>query len=854
MTKVPRLFNSFQPAHYNLHVDIDEEAMRFSGTVKINGKKVGRPSKRLTFHANGLKVTSARAVKQGRKGDQTIEFARINHHKSFQEVRLHSDNMIFPGDYIIEMTFESPITRGMTGIYPCYFTHEDQEKKLFATQFESHHAREAFPCIDEPEAKASFELKLTTENGIETLSNTPVSSQTKTPDGRLETSFEKTPLMSTYLLAFVIGEIHKKTDKTKSGVEVNAWATVAQPNSSLDFALDVAVKSIEFFEDYFDTPYPLPKADHVALPDFSSGAMENWGLITYRERVMLAYEGDSAQSTREQIALVIAHETSHQWFGNLVTMKWWNNLWLNESFANMMEYACIDRIFPEWHVWETFIASEGLGSLRRDAIHGVQAVQTDVNHPDEISSLFDPSIVYAKGGRLLYMLMNYVGEDAFRSGLTAYFKKHAYSNTTGGDLWDALSESSCKDIAAFMNPWVMRSGFPLVSVTNHKDSIEISQQHFQDDPSKADDRLWTVPLFATDLNESDFSNSSITIQKESAKPILINQGSAGHYIIRYQDEDSKKALMDGIKEQSIIPSDRLMTLNSASMLAKAGYSTSAEALQLLEAYEGESSEPVWDGIGLILAEVRRFIDQDNELEKPLKNLTAAITKRQYTRLGWEEKTIDSPADMKLRGLIIGLSIYGENPDTLTEASRLFDDFMQNSKPLPPELRSLIMSVPVRNGSDEAFNYLLSLHDNSTNSDLKNDIADALTSTRSTKNASLLLERLKDGSLVKPQDADRWLIYLMRNRYTRATAWQWMVDNWNWLENTYKQDKSYDYFPRYAASIVNTEEYAQKFHDLFDSKIDQPLLRRNIQLGSEEIDNRLAWLKRDLEGVVKRLKS
>jgi len=222
----------------------------------------------------------------------------------------------------------------------------------------------------------------------------PVVSQ-KTENNRLVTTFETTPVMSSYLLAWVYGDMLSKTAKTKNDVEVTVWATVAQSDAALDFSLDIAVRALEFFEQYYGVPYPLPKCDHVALPDFSSGAMENWGLITYRESVLLVEPGIAGVSSRHLAALVIAHELSHQWFGNLVTMKWWNNLWLNESFANLMEYLGPDALHPEWQIWNDFNSHEAVAALRRDAIDGVQSVQVDVNHPDEISTLFDPAIVYA---------------------------------------------------------------------------------------------------------------------------------------------------------------------------------------------------------------------------------------------------------------------------------------------------------------------------------------------------------------------------------------------------------------------------------------------------------------------------
>jgi len=849
MKSVARLYTQFQPKSYDVTFDIDEDAMRFSGTVKIEGKKAGRPSQRITLHQHELKITSAKIVKHDKKGDQELAVKRINNHDSLNEVRLHTEQMAYPGEYTLELDFEAPITDGMTGIYPCYFKDGETEKKLIATQFESHHAREAFPCIDEPEAKAVFTLTLITRPDVQLLGNTPIKEQ-KTINNKLQTTFEPTPKMSSYLLAFVAGDMISKKTQTSRGTEVRTWATTAQPADSLDFALDVAKRSIEFFEDYFGVDYPLAKADHVALPDFSSGAMENWGLITYRERVLLAYPGETAQSTFEQIALVIAHETSHQWFGNLVTMRWWDDLWLNESFANMMEYQAVDAMFPEWHVWDQFVAAEGLSALRRDAVAGVQAVKSEVHHPDEISSLFDPSIVYAKGGRLLYMLKNYIGEEAFRSGLKDYFGIHAYGNTEGSDLWHALSEASGKDIATFMNPWLTRSGFPLVSITQDGTRVTLEQEQFLDDPAMADpERLWPVPLFSDKAGQPDeFSERKHELTLEGDDTMLINTGGRGHYIVRYVTDAQKKTVVDMVAKQELPEPDRLLLLNGGSMLARAGYEPYSNTLTMLGAYEREASEPVWDIMALVVGETRRFIDLDEQLEGKIKLFVSKLAAAQVKRLGWEAPENEPSADTKLRALALGLSAYAEDKATVTTATKLFTAYKDTSENLPAELRGLVFVVPVKNGDDTAFDFLLNLHDTTQNSDLQADAANALTAMRNPKRATELLARLKDPKLVKPQDVDRWLVMLLRNRYTRATAWDWMVANWQWLEDTFKNDKSYDYLPRYAASCVNTPEYAQQFRDLFESKQDQVLLKRNIQLGFEEIATRVAWLERDLEGI------
>lgn len=848
---VARLFEAFQPTHYNLEITLDRAGMQHTGKVTITGRKTGRPSQRLTFHAKYLQVSAATISVKDKKGSREITVERVNHHKGFNEVRLHTADMLYPGEYTVTLEYSGAITAGMTGIYPCFFTNDGREDALIATQFESHHAREAFPCIDEPEAKATFDLTLTTENGIEVLGNTPVKQQ-ETSGDQLITTFETTPRMSTYLLAFVIGHLHAKTTKTNRGTDVSVWATAAQPKDALDFALDVAKRSIEFFEDYFGVPYPLPKADHVALPDFSSGAMENWGLITYRERVLLAYPGETAQSTKEQIATVIAHETSHQWFGNLVTMKWWDDLWLNESFANMMEYQAVDAMFPEWQVWDSFIAYEGLSALRRDATPGVQAVKTAVNHPDEISTLFDPSIVYAKGGRLLYMLKSYIGEEAFRKGLSEYFTAHAYKNTEGTDLWKSLSAASGIDVGAFMDPWLQRPGFPVVAIDQPEFKITVSQKHFSDNPTKADpERLWPVPLFGNSKDVPEIiTERQVTVDDNDNPFVLINSGARGHFIVHYTTDRQRERLIDLVYAGKFSNVERLMFLNDSSMLGRAGYQSYAHTLQLLEAYKDEASDPVWDIISMVIAETRRFIDLDESLEDRIKAYIRGLIQQQYARLGWDEKPGESAADQKLRATIIGLSSYAEDPTITQRALQAFADYQKDPASLSSEIRAIVFGVPIKQGDDAAFDYLVQLHDSTNNSDLKGDISAALTSTRSTEKAKELLERLKDPKLVKPQDADRWMVYLMRGRYTRDTAWNWMVSEWSWIEATYSNDKSYDYMPRYAASVCNTAEWVDKYKDFFEPKVDQVVLRRNIHIGIEEIENRVRWLERDLADVQK----
>jgi aminopeptidase N len=846
---VTRLYETFQPSHYQLSLVPEREKKSFHGTVTIHGKKVGPPSQRITLHQKDLKVIAATIIKHDKKGDAEVAVERINLQKSFDEVRLHTTDMLYAGEYTLTLEFSGQIHDVMHGIYPCNYEVGGEKKQLIATQFESHHAREAFPCVDEPEAKATFDLSLTIPKGEVALSNTPVATEESRGDF-VVTNFETTPKMSTYLLAFVYGDMQYKEAKTKDGVTVRVWATKAQNALALDFPLDVGVRAVEFFNDYYGVPYPLAKCDHVALPDFSSAAMENWGLITYREAYLLVDPKTTPQSMKEVITTVIAHELSHQWFGNLVTMKWWDDLWLNESFANVMEYVATDALYPEWNIWNTFISHEGLSSLRRDSLPGVQSVKSPVKHPDEIGSLFDPSIVYAKGGRLLNMLMNYLGSDDFRKGLKLYFEKHQYGNTTGSDLWAALGEASGKDVAGFMEPWLTRSGFPVVSVDQVGSDVTIEQNHFLVDPSKADtERIWPVPLLSTAQEvPALLEQRSCSATVKEAGYIRIDEGASGHYIVHYKQGEHLVAIANLAEQKKLSPAERLMLLSDSSLLARADYLSFAATLGLLQYYASEDSEPVWDMIALLIADGRRFIDLDENLEAAIKKLVRVLIQKQYERLGWNEKDNEPGEDKKLRATIISMGVYAEHEDIVKQALDSFDAYKKDSEAVTSELRSIVFGAAVRNNVDGAFEYLLALEETTNNPDLKQELMGALTVTKLPERGQELLARIQNPEKVRLHDVDTWVVMLLRNRYNRQLAWDWLRDNWQWIEKTFEGDKTYDSFPRYAASAFNTRKLYDEYRQFFDPLKSNVALTRNITLGIEELDSRVKWLERDIEAV------
>ena len=835
MTKVPRLLDTFTPNHYNLTLDLTRaEEKEFSGTVIISGDST---SESILLHSKGLIIQSATIDNQ----PADVSFGE------FDELRLSQPNLKNE-NHTIHIIFSGNITDAMHGLYPCYFTHDGIKKQLFATQFESHHAREVFPCVDEPAAKAEYDLTLITRPEITVLGNMPVKFQKENGDS-LTTTFEKTPRMSSYLLAFVIGELHKKSARTKSGVEVSIWAIPAQNENTLDFALDIATRSIDFYDEYFGVKYPLPKSDHVALPDFSSGAMENWGLITYRESCLLADPELTPESSRRFIATVIAHELSHQWFGNLVTMNWWNDLWLNESFANMMEYVAIDALHPEWRMWEDFATNEVTAALRRDSLDGVQSVQADVNHPDEISTLFDPAIVYAKGGRLLVMVRKLIDEEAFRAGLKSYFEKFAYKNTVGNDLWQELELASGQPIVNLMNTWISQPGLPVVSVSNSHDTAILSQERFFIGEHQPSDALWPIPLFANQpLDVKILNQKETTVSIE--KPLQLNCGLSAHFVTKY-DESSREYLLKNITELPTL--DKICILQDVTILARAGFENSASLLPLALSLKTETNEKVFGMAAGALTELRKFVDDNDAARDSLKKISGEFAHATFKELDWDEKAGESDDDRERRTTALSLMIYSEDKEVLNEAKTRFDS--NKLEDLPTEIRALIISANVRHfETTEMIDNLFAAYKNTPSNDLQNDIAIGLTSTKNPETAEKILANIKDSNIIRPQDASRWFVYLIRTRESRQIAWNWLKENWAWVEEKFGDDKSYDDFIRYAATALLTTDELDDFRQFFEPMENIPALTRTIKLGITEIKARTELIEQDKADVLSALQT
>ena len=844
MQAVKHFIETFVPEHYDLFLDLNRADKTFSGKVTITGEA---KTSKISLHQKDLTVEAVEVAGQARP-------FTLDKDNEALYIELEA-----AGPVVVTITYTGKITDNMTGIYPSYYTVDGVKKEIISTQFESHFAREAFPSVDEPEAKATFDLALKFDQaeGELALSNMPeIDVENRKATGVWK--FETTPRMSSYLLAFAAGDMQGITAKTKNGTLVGVYATKAHPASNLEFALDIAVRCIEFYEEYYGVKYPIPQSLHVALPDFSAGAMENWGLVTYREIYLLVDENSTALS-RQTVALVVAHELAHQWFGNLVTMKWWDDLWLNESFANMMEYVSVDAIEPSWKIFEDFQTSGAPYALKRDATDGVQSVHVEVKHPDEINTLFDGAIVYAKGSRLMHMLRRWLGDDAFRKGLGAYFEKHQYGNTIGRDLWDALSQASGRDVAAFMDAWLEQPGYPVVTAKVENDCLILTQKQFFIGEHEDKGRLWPVPLNSNWQGLPDTltterleipNYAALAAQNEGA--LRLNTENTAHYITDYQGE-LLDALLNNLSSLDNI--SKLQIVQERRLLAESGKISYADLLPVISKLANETSYMVVSAVSQVLEGLNRFVDEGSQTEEDYKALLKILSQSNFDRLGFEKQDGESDEDEMVRQLIVGNMIKADDETAKAQASQIFDQYRDNLEKLPAAIRLQVLVNQIKHHeSKELTKLYLDLYVASNDGSFKNALSTALSYTKNKETLDELLATWKDKFTVKPQDLSAWYARFLSRDFTQEAVWTWARENWDWIKAALGGDMSFDSFVISPAVVFKTEKRLAEYKAFFEPQLDDMAISRNISMGIKEIAARVELVKREKEAVEKAIRA
>lgn len=776
-----RLLDYFVPEKYVLDLVVDKRKKYIGGKVTIFG---AAKKNEIKFHAVNLKITKVLVENFEVEFLQRENLLILNLEPLESKVKL--------SELRITIFYDGKLNENMEGAYLSTYEYEGRTETIVATQFESHYAREAFPCIDEPAAKAVFDAKIKTDDEDDlVLINTP------------------SPRMSTYLLAFVIGKFHGKTITNGHGTEITTYCALNQDIDSVDFANEIAAKSLEFYDDNFGVPYPLPKMTQVALPDFEAGAMENWGLVTYRESMLLAGK-NATLSTKKGVALTVAHELSHQWFGDLVTMEWWDDLWLNESFASVMEYFAVDFIHPEYKIFEGFFTGDALAALRRDSLSGVQSVHQNVEDPAEIATLFDGAIVYAKGARLMLMVIRAMGWEKFCKGLRDYFREYQYQNTVGDDLWRALNKYADFDVKEMMHAFIERPGYPVITAGK--------QQRFLLDGE---------------------------MQKEEWPLEEITEDMSGHYILNLSDAEFEERLA---RFDELSLEEKLRLLIDRDLVSKTDLASSASLIPLVAKFKNENSAAVWNIILTIVSGLKIFFDPESDEEKKFKEFVKDLVRSKLDEIGIKTREGDDENVLRLRSILIALDFYAEDMENLKELAGMYNaDF----EAMDAEIRDDILDAKIYL-EPEMWDEYLAAYKKEADPEIKFGLLFAGTLMKDEKKLHEVMELLNQPEVVKPQDQFYLFLYLYRNSRVKKEVFKWLTENWEYVREM-AGDKSLENYPRYTASAVRTEKEFEAWGKFFEPMAGDPALKRAIEVGKNEIRAKLELIKKDQAKVFAVLK-
>lgn len=840
--KSVRLPGHIVPERYAVKLQPDLERFVFEGEETIT-LRIKKTAKSVTLHSKELEIETAEVLGRGKK---PLFAARISYDEKAETATLRFAVPIPRGLARLRLVFRGVLNDKLRGFYRSRYEVAGEARHLATTQFESTDARRAFPCFDEPALKAVFDVTLLVPSHAVAISNTLPVSEAERENGVREVSFSPTPKMSTYLLAFIVGEFEHIETRTKEGTLVRVFTTPGKKRQAA-FALECAARTLSFYNDYFAIPYPLPVLDLIAIPDFSAGAMENWGAITYRESAILVDEAHSSAATKQWVALVIAHEIAHQWFGNLVTMEWWTHLWLNEGFASYIEYLAADKLFPEWNVWTQFAYLDLSRALSLDALRHTHPVEVPVRHPDEIAEIFD-EVSYSKGASVIRMLADYLGERVFRDGLRLYLRKHSYANASTVHLWRAFERVSGKPVARMMRNWTGKSGYPVVSAALEGGRLKLSQKRFFSNPASAgearDGTLWSVPVSAEAGGGKParmlFARRHGAFPPLSGAYLKLNSGESGFFRTAYSPALLEK-LGSALRAGALSELDRLGLIRDAFALAEGGILPTAEALKLARGYADEESYTVWAELSLHLRKVSSLL-AGSSAEELYKIFARGIFKKAAEKVGWTPAKGERHERTLLRSLVLSNAGEYGHPETVAAARKMFGAFLDRGAAVPADLRGAVYSVAAAHGGEKEFRELIRRYEAENLHEEQGRIGRALASFADKK---LLAETLSFAlsEKVRIQDSLSFIAGVFANPIGGDLAWAFVKKRWPALLERYGGGGYQLSRAVKSASVFHTPEACADFKKFFRTH-PAPGASRAVEQVLEKIDGNIRWLARD----------
>jgi tricorn protease interacting factor F2/3 len=725
-----------QVRSYDLFIDLDFERLKFKGKISID------------LHSEQNVVLNA--------VDLVILSATGDEEKSFRTYQNGEDLTIETGSFdgTLEIDYEGSVSDRLAGIYRASYDHT----YIVTTHFEAAQARRMLPCVDSPDAKAEFKLTVSIDKNLDAISNMPV--EAVTPSGtKKRITFQKTPRMSTYLLYLGVGKFEQQT--AKLGETDVILATTPGKKGLGKFAQDEAMKAIRFYERYFGIPYALPKIDLIAIPEFAMGAMENWGAITFRE-VALLLDANSSTRSRKRVSEIVAHELAHQWFGNLVTMKWWDDIWLNESFATFMAYKVIDSIHPEWRVWEDFLRDETAGAMARDCLKNTHPIEVTVKSPDEIEQIFD-AISYGKGASILRMIETYIGKQSFEKGIQRYLSAHAYGNATGNDLWMTLSEVSGIQVQDIMTSWIRKPGYPIVTALLRDGRLTLRQERFLISQA-SEPETWPIPVTMEvngQIRNILLHNTEEHIEIKNVKSFKINLDRTGFYSVNYV------GFGDTVWKSNLSAIDRWGIISDAFTFLLSGKMKYADYVSLLGKFTQEKD----------YLPTHEVSDQLSFLHTILPSKTSELSRtfhRSQLRIPREKSNENTSI---LQGTLASRLTLVDN----NYAKELAPQFKEFQK-VEPDMRQAVALAYARSEGD--YDGLLKAYRESNSDEHKVTFLNAMTAFSNESFLNRTLEFALSGE-VKKQDVRTVLLAATEKPDAKNTTWSWLKANLEKIRNLYQ---------------------------------------------------------------------
>lgn len=767
--RAQRLPETVRPQHYSLVLTPDLKSATFTGSEKID-VQIQKPVDAITLNAIEIKFQSVKAKLNGKVVD-----AAVTEDTDKQQATFNFHQQLPAGKLTLEIEYTGILNNELRGFY----LSKTAKRNYAVTQFEPTDARRAFPSFDEPAFKATYDVTLVVDKGDTVISNTNIASDVAGPgDDKHTIKFATTPKMSSYLVAFLVGDF-QCTSGESDGVPIRACATPDKVELG-KYAVKAAEFVLHYYDTYFGIKYPMPKLDMIAIPDFEAGAMENFGAITYRETDLLIDEKTASVGAKKNVAEVVAHEMAHQWFGDMVTMQWWDNIWLNEGFATWMEDKPVAAWHPEWNIPQD-VAEQLDGTLNYDAQRVTRTIRAKADTPDEINQMFD-GISYGKAGAVLSMVENYLGEETFRRGVHNYLAAHMYGNATAEDFWNAQTAESHKPVDKIMDSFVSQPGVPILTFSDPQNgSVAVSQQRFFLSPSAKADKAqtWTLPVcMKANGGKEDcevLSSAQQTLKTPEAAFLFANAEGKGYYRSAYPKDVYSKVVEN--VETGLSPEERISLLGDMWAQVRADKMSVGDYLTLAAAVKDDPSAAVIrTALGAVETIDTRIASTDAEHDA----LAAWVRKNfkpAYEKLGAASDS-DTPDKKELRSTLFGyLGTVGKDPDVIAEARQVAEKYLADPSSVEGTFAQTATGIAAVNGDPAFFDQLQKTFESSANPQLQET---ALRLLAVFKNQSLehqTLDYTVSGK-VRNQDATIELLIMLQGRETRDEAWQYIQQNWD----------------------------------------------------------------------------